>query len=41
LQTVGVVTIVGCYSRRLLYTLTAYSGCKNAGRCSYCKSQPV
>jgi len=25
LQTAGVVTTVGCYSRSLLYTLTAYS----------------
>jgi len=28
LQTAGVVTIVGCYSSMLLYTLTAFSGCK-------------
>jgi len=28
LQTASVVTIVGCYSCRLLYRLTVYSGCK-------------
>ena len=41
LQTAGGVIIVGCYSRSLLYTLNAYSGYKNAGRCSCCWSQPV
>jgi len=30
LQTAGVVTIVGCYTRSLLYTSIAYSGYKNA-----------